>query len=314
MKTLIVGHKGFIGQALLEYIHENNLTSFVLVFERDTNGGSIHRIAIPTTHFSDNGISFAECRAEDLFEIETVIYFSGVYDIMKRNPNSSSEDLINLHFEKNVIQVFLDISRFIAEAKNLKQVIFVSSQSVNRALDLSKKDNIMIEDLVYGLNKFLTERLIAFLTQAHSASVLSARIGTVYGPGEPTHRLATQALMSFTQGKEFVVSNSNHLKNYIYVRDLVRILWNLREINHQAKDSTLNISGIQTFTVKDYVISLAKHWEISTSSSAQFLFAEDPNYSGDLLMLNDYYKPIEYTSLHLATKKMVEHFLQSKNS
>lgn len=310
MKTLIIGYKGFIGRALLEQSFTRNLASQVLLLKRDSHGTQILRLTDIASPLSRRAVTPDEASFDALSEVENIVYLSGIYDVVRQFPGTNDNDLIDIHLEKNVIQVFTDLEPFIRDAKNLRQIVLVSSQSVNRALSNSKQIEIQLEDLVYGLNKFLAERLIVYLTQSSPASVLSLRVGTVFGPGEPKHRLANQVLLSFAQGREFVVSNSNHLRNYIYVDDLADAIWNLTGSDFKGKDSVINISGIHSFTIQDYVIALGKHWESRTSRSPEISLLKDLNYSGELEMLNDYSTHNTYTPLLVATQKIVEHFMQ----
>jgi nucleoside-diphosphate-sugar epimerase len=197
-------------------------------------------------------------------EIDKILYLSGVYDLKIKDQSMHKNDLLRNHFDLNVARPIEELHGCMNSFKNLKRVVFASSQAVDISFKIVASKNASVENLAYGLNKHLAEKVCSYFLNNIPIKFYPLRIGTVYGAGEPAHRFAFQLLKHFSENKPFLVKNSSNRRNYLYVMDIAKFIFKILETESLETNKPIYLAGKEIFTVKEYSENLQKAWEKHT--------------------------------------------------
>lgn len=220
-KFVILGHTGFVGHRLKEYLEAKHpQVQVVGLSSKDidlTNKENSRQLS----HYLDMNTCVVMC--------------SGV----KSNYGNNLDTYI-----RNV-QMVENVCRVLAEHP-VKRLIFFSSIAVYGVdkHDLNITENTMVEpDTHYGLSKYDSERLLMLeFARLQNSSLALLRTSTIYGPNEkivaptPSGFLATY----LAGGEVALWGDGTDLREFLFIEDLVRIV-DLLIFN--AFSGALNLGG-----------------------------------------------------------------------
>ncbi len=234
MKILIIGSEGFIGSNLLAYFRRHADTSRADVL--DISSSDYSKIGNSSSDFKEifSKHSFDAC-----------INASGSAII--RNSFSDPKN----DFDKNTANVLLMLEAIRQHNPSCK-FINLSSAAVygfNDAEPLSETHQYRPAS-PYGYHKLMSEYVCREYYQFHNVSTCSARIFSVYGPGQK-NLLFWDLWNKYLADKDHIrlFGSGNEQRDYIYIEDLCRALHTVIEKNEFNGDA-INIANGNGITIR----------------------------------------------------------------
>ena len=208
MRIAVTGASGFIGTELLAELKERNHTVIAL-----TRGGSVHTdspyCVCRETDYTEESL------AKALDGADAVIHLAGV-----RGTTSDPDDyVINEIMTDNLIKGMA--------AAGVKRIVFASTISVYDDIDTIpwQEEYPLKGRTMYGCSKIECEDRIRFSAEEVGYTFAIARIAQVLGLGEKRRGMMNVFLDTAREGGEIkVIGKSEAKRQYIYVKDLVKIL------------------------------------------------------------------------------------------
>ncbi len=201
MRVIILGHTGFVGNALLH------------AFEKE--GKEVHGFSSATL---DLRIPDSLQKIENLAGEETVLI---VASAVTREKGDTLEV-----FNANSLMV-ANVARFL-ESHRVKKCVYFSSIAVygDPETNLAINESTGVRpDSYYALAKYAGEFILTEASKRAGFPLVILRASRVYGPGD-TH--ATYGPMKFIrsildEGKVYLFGEGEELRDHLYIDDLVRL-------------------------------------------------------------------------------------------
>lgn len=208
MKIAVTGASGFIGTELLAELREKQHTVIAL-----TRGGSA-RADSPYCVWRETDYT-ADSLAAALEGADAVIHLAGV-----RGTTPDPDDyVINEVMTDNLIQAM--------SAAQVGRIVFASTISVYDDVDTIpwQEEYPLRGRTMYGCSKIECEDRIRFQAEEKGYTFAIVRIAQVLGLGEKRRGMMNVFLDTARDGGEIrVIGKSEAKRQYIYVKDLARIL------------------------------------------------------------------------------------------
>lgn len=119
------------------------------------------------------------------------------------------------------------------------------------------EDSITNPTTLYGASKLAGTELLARYCKARNIKGLTARIFTVYGPGEPQRRLLPSLLETAKTGKPLQLTSGEQKRDFIYVEDVAEGLIRLG-LAHAALGDVVNLATGRLTSVRSFAVAAAK--------------------------------------------------------
>ena len=213
MKILIVGHTGFIGNKLSEYLFKENHTLYGLSTKTSQKDYFCSQIKIDLLKLSNRSIKIFSNKIE-FQKLDLVINCAS---ILANNRNLNSMDLLykNLKLTENLIKLI--------KIFNPKKLINLSSMAVypDKCGKFSEKSTVYLgnnREGLYGLSKFCSENIFDFYL-TNNIKTLHLRLSQVYGKNMNKDQVYSKMKKELSE------------KNYISVLGLGKRISNFIEIN-----------------------------------------------------------------------------------
>tara|TARA_Y100000816_G_scaffold292631_1_gene289346 strand:- start:3936 stop:4901 length:966 start_codon:yes stop_codon:yes gene_type:complete len=159
------------------------------------------------------------------------------------------------YMDSNYLGFFniLDNSNFF----KIKRLFYASSSSIygeNRKFPLKEKYPSNPKN-IYGLSKKSNEELSEFYNRYYGLKSVGLRFFTVYGEWGRPDMMMIKYISAFFSNKKFVLNNfGNHIRDFTYVGDVVKILFMLLKKNNKVKDfDILNICSNRPIPLKKII-------------------------------------------------------------
>ena len=264
MKILMTGASGFLGTNFLAS-YEHTTKDVCCISSKKIKG---FRTIICADHF------YNELKIDEPFE--TLLLFGAV------TPKGFGQEMF-VDYMTNFFSVFNLLNKLQSIPK---KIIFASSVSVYKQDGVICEDTPLSSSDPYALSKIVCEEMLKDYCKRNGTSLLIARLGNLYGPGEDKYNkliggflrsvFKNNAITLFTKGEE--------LRNLFYVGDVCKFLKNA--ITHDyGKQLVLNCCSKHHYTIKEIaetVISV-------TGQSAQILYSGESSTSHIGNIRSDFY-------------------------
>lgn len=248
-RVAIIGSNGFIGKHLADNLLQNNNISVDLYGRSATSSNS-------------NPQNYKQI---DLFNSEqNKIYFKNIeviyYLASETIPaNSWANPLVDI--EKNLIP-FLTFMESICNL-NIKKMIYLSSAGTVYGTTSNKVDELSDKNPFspYGITKLAIENFLLYYKTKYNIEYDIFRISNVYGPGQNTKKglgIINTFIEKIIKNEEITIfGNGSNLRNYIYVKDVVKIL-NLLLFKNLQVSKIYNLNSDDSLTINEIVDLLKK--------------------------------------------------------
>ncbi|MBN2052415.1 NAD-dependent epimerase/dehydratase family protein [Candidatus Woesearchaeota archaeon] len=235
-KIVILGHTGFVGKRLKEYLEQKHPGIKVI-------GISSEEIDLTSPEKS--------IKLKEYFDMNTmVIMLSGI----KSNYGNDLEVYLkNIMMASNVCKVL---------SKNpVKKFIFFSSIAVY-GVDVENmrmtEDTPVMPDTYYGLSKLDSEWLLRLEFQKlKNSELIILRPSTIYGPGE-TILASTPSgfLIKYLEGGEVTLwGHGSEFREFLFIEDIIRIIDNLAFSDFKG---IINLGGDKPYTYMESLGIISK--------------------------------------------------------
>ena len=239
MKIFITGASGFVGQNLINLIHNNsNIQLFTLL--RKEKFANLKNFNIQPVY----GNLFNLKQAEQIRNIDVIIHVAGL-----------TKSLYPQNYYQINTKGTLEIIRF-AKEKKVKQLIFVSSlaafgPSFNKKPVTENSKPKPVSN--YGLSKLIAEKLV--IRSGIPYTII--RPPAVFGPGDK------DILSYFKMVKSRIVLTSgdiNNLYSMIYVKDIANFI-KIVILNNNAINQDFFIGNKKFYRISDIIGAIEKSME-----------------------------------------------------
>lgn len=216
MEVGIVGCNGFIGRHLSLALSKKKDISLHLFGRAETNQSVVES---PYKKFN---VAYKQQTVEDFKNLDVIYYLAS-----DSIPVSSWENP-KIEIEKNLIP-FLDFLDCVAQTA-VKKIVFVSSAgtiygSSNEKLN---ENTNKFPFSPYGINKLTMEYYLNYYQEKNNLKYDIFRVSNIYGEGQQTHKglgIINTFLENMVSGTDIkVYGNGETIRNYIYIKDVVRFL------------------------------------------------------------------------------------------
>lgn len=210
MRIAITGASGFIGQALIERVLQNDDNEIVALSRSKYDGRECERICFRTTDYSVDSLK------DVLKDADVVVHLAAVRGTQGR--------LQDYHINEIITENLL-----IAMGEcNISRIVFASSIAVYS--DTSRmpwtEDMMLTPKTLYGITKASCEALCMYYSRVYGFKYSIVRIAQVLGTGEK-RRTMINVFMEQAASKEqlHVTGRSIAKRQFIYVKDVAGVLY-----------------------------------------------------------------------------------------
>lgn len=257
MNILLLGGFGFIGTNILKYAETLDADYRVIVFDRFTShldNISFSRVdKVYAGDFSD------EYLLDKIFtenKIDVVLH-----SLSASVPSSSVDNIFDLKF--NVIPTITLLN--VMKKHEVKDLVFISSGGAvygdNTVTgDGHSEGDVLFPKSAYGVSKLAIEKYLYLYYTLYGFKVLITRLSNPYGPYHYSQKqgVVNIALEKALKGETLEIwGDGNGKKDYIYITDFCKILFNLIE-NGEYQYEVLNIGSGTLLSVNEIAESIKK--------------------------------------------------------
>lgn len=162
-----------------------------------------------------------------------------------------------LHSNENLrsLQDSIDLMLFLAKTGCKTIVMAGTCAEYEMQSSMLNEDSKLKPSTLYAACKLAISLIGSQLAEASNINFSWARFFYVYGPYEDKRRLVPAAINSFLEGKPFLSTPGEQVRDYLHVEDLARAMWRMAEVN--AND-TFNVSSGVPLTVATLLQKIAE--------------------------------------------------------
>ncbi|RJQ37080.1 NAD-dependent epimerase/dehydratase family protein [Candidatus Microgenomates bacterium] len=253
--VLVTGGTGFIGSHLIEDLVKQGANIYVPFVE-----------ILPKSYFLQKKLDKKVVLEKiDINDREKILKF-----INKNNIeyvfHLAAQTIVTKAYEDPLTTLYtnivgtLNILEAVRKNKNIKGIIVASSdKAYGKTTSTYKEDSPLRGDHPYDVSKSSADLISQTYFKTYNVPVVISRFGNVYGEGDLHFDRIIPGLCEAIVNKKVleIRSNGKYIRDYIYVKDVVKgyltLLYNLDKIKGEA----FNFSSSQTLSVLD----LVKHAE-----------------------------------------------------
>ncbi len=306
MNILVIGGNGFIGSHLIDVLilKGHKVRVYDLFNER-------YRSPLKKVDYRISSLDNIPDLHEALLEIDIVFHLASA-----SVPSTSNVDMVS-GINNNIIPT-INLLNLMLELKIKRFVYFSSGGSIYgypKYLPLNE-DHPLNPISSYGVEKLTIEKYLLLYQQMYGLKPLILRPSNPYGPRQG-HYVAQGVISTFLRKVEMnesitVFGNGNAEKDYIYISDLVRIVY---ELSMENESGIYNIgSGIGTSLNK-----IIEEIKKATKKTIKINYIDKKSYDVDQFVLDNSktmniieYKPL--ISIEVGISKTWDWLNESKSN
>ena len=243
-KILVTGGTGFIGRNFIKLILRKKIFEIYSL--------SVKKIK---DDYREKKVNYIFCKLENKsilkkkldFEFDYVVNFAGYID------HSDSKKTFNSHYLglKNLIEILGN--------KKIKKFIQIGS-SVEYGFNNSPQKETLLTSVVklrsiYGKAKLKSTNLLLEEYKNKKFPCIILRPYLVFGPGQNDLRLIPYIIKKCLQNESFACSNGEQIRNFIYIKDFVSIVY--KSLFIKISGIIINVGSNKNYTVK-FIINRIK--------------------------------------------------------
>lgn len=269
MNIAIIGSNGFIGSNLVKHFSQKAEHKLLLFGTSEKN-----TLSYPWKYYQIS--SLANDEVKEIFSSVDLVYYLASTSIP-----ASSWDSPMFEIEHNLIP-FLNFLENISKL-GVKKVAFISSAgTIYGPSEVKVKEDFDKHPFSpYGIVKLSMEYFLNYYRIKNGLNYDIYRVSNVFGEGQNTNKglgLINTFLESILLNKHVnVYGDGNHLRNYIYVNDVVRLIEH-SAISDLKVSGEWNVASNNAYTINE-IIDILKHivsvkfevnrWESRKSDNAK---------------------------------------------
>lgn len=255
MKVLITGGTGFVGEAIIEKLVENNFEICALInqksaFKKDSIAEKHCRILRADIRDS---VSLNKISIKDNFD--AFIHSAGLAHQFGEINEQDFWD-VNVQGTKNIAAL--------AAKNSVKQFVLISSVAVygnSSAIEREVQNKVLTEakecrpEEIYAVTKFESEKTAQEICKNNQINLTVLRLATVIGENDRGN--VVRLIKAIDQGRFFWIGKGSNLKSLIYKGDVASAC--LEVLNRPDQTGTYNLTA-DALTMKEIVGEI--HWQL----------------------------------------------------
>lgn len=252
MIVSIIGSNGFLATEVGLFCNKNNFT-IISYGRKEPCSYEFHEFIILD-------LEKDEIDTVKLSKSDVIIYASGagiqsnvkdsfesIYNLNTYIPINISKKLNNLKYSG----AFITFGSFFEIGSNSVSIKFSESEVASSTLNVPND---------YCVSKRLLTRFVSSSNQ--SFKHLHFILPTIYGEREAMHRLVPYMINSIKNNQAMQFTIGKQIRQYLYVGDIPGIIFGLIPL---ANQSIYNISGVETYSVREIIELVYKHYSLQTN-------------------------------------------------
>ncbi len=258
MKILITGSAGFIGFNFSKFLLTNTNHKIIGIDNfndyYDVNlKKNRNNILLKFKNYSFKKIDI--CNNKDLSKIFNIENFDFVFHFAAQAGVRYSIKYPRKYIDSNYLGFFNILEN--SNLYKIKRLFYASSSSIygeNKKFPLKEKYFINPKN-IYGLSKKSNEELSEFYNRYYGLKSVGLRFFTVFGEWGRPDMMMIKYISAFFLKKTFILNNfGNHVRDFTYVGDVVKILLMLLKKNKQIQNfDVLNICSNKPIPLKKII-------------------------------------------------------------
>lgn len=285
MNVGIVGCNGFIGRHLSENLAQNKNISLKLFGRSDTNLTNIEALYIKFNLSDKNSF------------IKEIINLDLIYYLASDSIPFSSWENPKIEIEKNLLP-FLDFLGCISKS-NVKKIVFISSAGTiygSSSEKLNEEAN-KFPFSPYGINKLTMEYYLNYYQEKNNLKYDVFRVSNIYGEDQQTNKglgIINTFLENIISKKNIkVYGNGETIRNYIYIKDVVRFITT-------SVETDLSISNIYNLCSNDNlsINELLKIIKSTVTEAHEIIYVEQRSSDNPFISLDNSKIKLAFPSIH----------------
>tara|TARA_B100001248_G_scaffold50550_2_gene32700 strand:- start:11470 stop:12390 length:921 start_codon:yes stop_codon:yes gene_type:complete len=241
IKIIVIGGTGFLGFHFSKLCLKKKMTVISLSRKKPPKNKYLEKVKYLHSDISIKSQIFKNLKYH--LDADFIVNFGGEVNHKRKN------NVLKSHYfgVKNISEIFLDqnLKKFIQIGTSLE---YGKSKSPHNELIKPKP----ISD--YGKAKFIATTFLLNLYKKKNFPVSIVRPYQVYGPYQDKNRLIPIVIKSSLKNIKFPCSNGNQFRDFLYVDDFVRFIFQI--MNSKNKDSAgeiFNVGYGKTIKVKTVI-------------------------------------------------------------
>ncbi len=243
-KILIPGGTGFIG--------------FHLALFLKNKGWNVHSLSKhrPQKKRKIKGVKYIYCDVSDKKKLERKIdaHYDYIVNLSGYVDHSDQSEIILSHYNgcKNLASLFVKskIKKYIQIGSSIEYGKIKSPQKEN-------KKNFQKTFSFYGKAKLLSTKYLLNLKKNYGFPVTILRLYLIYGPHQDTNRIIPFTIMNALHNKKFKCSEGNQLRDFLYIDDLIDIIFKILK-NKKSNGEIINIGSGIPISIKKLIKKICK--------------------------------------------------------
>jgi nucleoside-diphosphate-sugar epimerase len=252
-RVLVFGATGFIGGALVRVLSESGARLTLAV--RDPAG------LPPTLHPGDD-LEVTVCNVLERAAIMDAVRLAGPditfnlagYGVARGEQDESLARRINTDFPIILTHV---IAQFRASRWPGAELVHAGSQLEYGMLRELREDAAARPDTPYGRSKLAGTAGVARAAQAEDVAAITARLFTLYGPGEQRTRLLSALIDAAGRGMELPMTSGTQRVDFVHIDDVVEGLLRLGLVPDREGE-IVNLATGRLTSIREFALIAAR--------------------------------------------------------
>lgn len=237
----LLGSSGFLGSDILKYFIQKKKKIFVYNRRKNIKKNYSKNINLYYGNFKDNNFnSFLKKIDILIFCISEISNKKKMYDV-------------NVKLLDNIVEKL--------RRKKIKRFIYLSSVAVykNKSEGIIKETNKDFSETIYSSTKLKAENIVIKNSFLNNYTPIILRPATIIGKDMPNKSIV-QLISLIKKGFFFYFGNQESFLNYLYVRDLSKIVYYFSTSKKKPRFIIYNISNF--LKLKYFVKSVHKYYKL----------------------------------------------------
>ncbi len=251
-QIIITGGLGFVGCHLIKKLLNKNFFPIIVDNLSNANLNILKELPKKSFAFIKADINEKEVIIKKLkkFNPEIIIHLAAIHYIPYCANNPKTTRKTNLTGTISILKI--------AQIKNIKKFIFLSSAAVYSPSNKNLKEtNKTIPTEIYGKTKLEAEKKIKECSLKNNMQYTILRSFNIYGPNDLTPHFIPSVLNRLKKSNSIKVGNINTARDFVYVDDLIDILFKIIKRGKMNK-KTYNVGTGKATTGKEIIKIIEK--------------------------------------------------------
>ena len=224
MKCLVTGSSGFIGKHLCKALKKEGH----VVIEFDHKNGMAQNLLIGNLNSKMEGV-------------DIVFHLAALLDVRESELNPKE------YFNSNVTCTVSVLDAM--KKNNVKKIIFASSSAIYGTYDTQFEDQIPLPESIYGLSKFLCERVLDHYFLKHGIKSICLRMFNVYGDGQEKGVIPAFLNCNKNNKPPTIYGDGSIERDFIHVDDVIKTMLKSMTLFGKVAHNKINVGSGESTSI-----------------------------------------------------------------